>query len=183
MIYELIAFGGIVFWTIVAAALLATLLFLKGFAEGDRIGTAIGCTVIFGGFLFAFSDFPSIDLQSAAIGLGAYIAIALVWASARWFFFLRKIRDFVLNNKEMSRTKIDSELAYKFDTRSFPPTASEHSGRLWFWSMYWPLDMLAETLTGPLNWIYDHFVLVFSSISRRVFSGVTLPPREGGPGL
>lgn len=178
MVYDLIEFGGFVFWTVVVAGIVVTVLALQGRHSGERLGSAVALTVLFGGALYAFSDFPEINWRSAGLAVAAYLVIGLAWASTRWFLFLKKIRDFVKENSHLSRSELTSKLAYDFDTRRFPPAPSEHSGRLWFWSMFWPLDALCETLTGPLNWIYDRFVLVFSSISKRMFAGVELPEEE-----
>lgn len=176
MIYDLITFGGFVFWTLVAFALILVLWVISSQRSKDKLGASLLIVGLFSALLYAFSDFPELDPKRALLGVAIYVAIGLAYASARWFFFLRSVRDFVLSNKMiMSSRDLRSKLAFNYEVHAFPPTASDNSSRLWFWSVFWPLDLVERTVAGPVGFIYDRFVLVFSSISRAMFKGVELP--------
>lgn len=174
MIYDLIQFGGVVFWTLVAAFLIFVVFLLKGERDEGKLGGTLIVTLIFGSALFFFSDFPRVNPTVALLSVGAYLAVGLFYASTRWYLFLRQMRQFIAKHSQLSRSEMVSKLAYSFNTHRFPPTPGEHSEKLWFWSLFWPLDIASKVLTV----IYDRFVLIFSSISRSMFKDVSLPDEK-----
>lgn len=175
MIFDLLVFGGAIFWAFIAFALVTILMVTRRSEPNHRLAPAIILSMIFGALILAFCDPPGVTLTNVFIGLAAYAIGGLVWASARWFLLLRAIRDCVSQNLDLKRSELTSKLFREFGSATFPPAPSAYSSRLWFWSMFWPLDLLGEALTGPLNWLYSNFVMVFSAISRRMFDGVELP--------
>ena len=93
MIYDLITFGGFIFWTVVAVMALTFIWAVSSHEpNGDKLGISIGLTVVFGLALFCFSDLPELDVERALMTVGAYLVSGLVYASTRWYLLLRDVR-------------------------------------------------------------------------------------------
>jgi hypothetical protein len=95
MLLGFLAFGGLWFWLVTAAFVIAMLAFI----EYEKPIVATCNVVLFALVMMAFSDIsPSMEwvksnLITIAEWIGLYFVIGIVWAVVKWAFFLMNQRD------------------------------------------------------------------------------------------
>jgi len=105
--------------------------------------------------------------------LGAiYIGVGLAWSLAKWFFFVRDIREQYLAFLEEKKA---GKKANWFHT-DVPPKASRHKGEIISWIGYWPISIVwtlfDDFLTKVFRHVYDLFAGTFQRISNAQFKGI-----------
>lgn len=118
-----------------------------------------------------------IDPWFAAKAVGTYFAIGLAWGTARWVHLLRSVRQYRADSDHLTRDQFMNGLRTNFQMSYFPPRASDdnNQSRLYNWTIYWPVNIAVNLFSGPLTWIWNNFVLVFSGLSNIMFKGVEAP--------
>lgn len=123
MFYELIMFGGVLFWALFALLCIFELVWV----ETDSVG---GLGFIIGLALFyAFSQPPIIGWQ----WIVSYLVIGLVWFFVMFHWNLSKVRKYLKDNPEMKEKTIygwDVDIRHIYDTE---PSFSNFVDRLFAW--------------------------------------------------
>lgn len=175
MLFDVLVFGGAIFWTIIGLATLSILLFSgeeSSFTAGAWI-TILAATVI-----VALTPIPPIDWGRIVTGLLAYLVVGAVWATTRWYLLLQKVKKLIHNLGDQSRKKVMDALRTQVHPRiwDYPPEPSRLSDDIWFWFVFWPFDVVGKVVTKPLSRIYYALTNSFSLMTDKVLGDVKLPP-------
>jgi hypothetical protein len=153
---QIFTFGTIWFWIL---ALVSSIFIIK-YTEDDEDN--YGASIIFVltmVILYFFGNsefFKNLGLiiiqtpEKFLITIGCYLVIGLLWSIAKWFFFLRKIRD-------------DYDPSYS-SFRISNYKASNHKERITHWMMYWPLSAVWTLINDPFKRMFDEIFRKFSSL-------------------
>lgn len=189
MIFSLLAFGTLWFW-IVTALFVVTMLALT---EYEKPFWATITLLIFLSLITTFSvpealGWVAANLSTIAMWFGIYLVTGVVWAAAKWWFYL-------LNQREIYETKrekflndqnpvgpgnpvaIDTTNRDKFLRtldKKFPPLPSENKSRIILWMSYWPFSAAWTLVNDPLKrlwrFLYTQISATLERMSRSVFS-------------
>lgn len=167
MIYELLVFGGVLFWSI--AGLVG--LIVAGCIYSDEPKSATIALGLALALTYAFTDVSAFSLPSiwdlAQYG-AAYIFIGIVWALAKWFMFMRKVRALADEYAVLSKQTyigsyyktVKGYVRYKCDESQWPvidnmpPKASDHTGSQLSWLAYWPISLVIFILDKPVRKVF-----------------------------
>jgi hypothetical protein len=112
---------------------------------------------------------------------GIYVGVGLGWGVAKWYFFVRDIREQYVAYKAELVAKQTKDLKYCLDNRfghDIPPRASRHKGEIVSWISYWPISvvwtLLDDFLKKLFHRVYDLFAGVFQRISNAQFKDITI---------
>lgn len=167
MIYELLVFGGVLFWSI--AGLVG--LIVAGCIYSDEPKSATIALGLALALTYAFTDVSAFSLPSiwdlAQYG-AAYICIGIVWALAKWFMFMRKVRALADEYASLPEghwgkstyRKLKEYVRYKCGQsqwpliQNMPPRASDHTASQFSWLAYWPISLVIFILDKPVRKIF-----------------------------
>lgn len=195
MLFEWILIGGIAFW-IISSIEIITLMALsinrKDFAAICSLIVYIAVLTVLGN-MHPFS-FIANNWLFCLIALGAYVAVGIVWGFVKWFFFLRKYKEYVdhsfnqfVESKNIPAEEIKSEKTkssfshyfanyqrhsrlseFKTDWDSsilrVVPRASDYSSRISNWMMFWPISIIWSILDDLLINMWREIYNFFSGI-------------------
>ncbi len=121
-----------------------------------------------------------------------YLAIGVVWAFAKWFFFLFKVRDALKDYREKHDIKGAMTEDQRRDFLSWSPhyshrqygnstevtpQAKHNKQRIVGWMTWWPFSMPWTLINDPIkrlfDFIYRRIVSVFQAMSDQIFKGLT----------
>lgn len=188
---EFLIFGGLFFWLFVGFA--GFLLMLSVHRE-QPLG--IFWVLLLGAIVLqVFSDFKPFTWMAdhpkyTLIGVGAYIAVGVIWTFVRWFLFTLKASElyaekrkefikrecqgtFKPEHKEALNTYINrSQFIYRFGG-TMPPQPGRNKHRIFIWLIMWPLDGLWTLINDPVirlfNFIYGIIAKALEGISAKRF--------------
>lgn len=180
MIFNAIAFGGVLFWTIVGVftLIIATQI------NGNRTGLASITLIAAIGLIIGFTSAPIRWLLDNPVyilyGFGAYLGAAMVWATVKWrAFYLPKIfeayeahRKKWLASRELKEMPADPQVREQFakNAREYgvdvsrTRMVSHNKGRITTWMIFWPFSLI-ETFFG------DFLSRVFTTLYKMVAGG------------
>lgn len=179
MIYELLVFGGVLFWSI--AGFFG--LIFAGFIYSDEPKPATIALVLALALTYAFTDVSAFSLPSIwdLAGYGAaYICIGIVWALAKWFMFMRKVRALADEYAAFSSwirnayKSVKAYVRYKCGQsqwpliKNMPPKASDHTGSQLSWLAYWPVSLVIFILDKPVRKVFTLLNEGLSGIYNRI---------------
>lgn len=100
-------------------------------------------------------------------GILAYFVIGTGWGVIKWFFFVLRERDKVLE-------KVKNRILPQRETIR-APEAVDHKERIITWMAYWPFSMLWTLINDPVRrafeWIYRRIGKFMQDISDKIFKG------------
>lgn len=209
MLLSLFLFGTIWFWLLLGAAAL----FIGICVSRDSFGKATLCLFGFFGALTLFGDFNVLHWlahngTSFLIGLGFYLAVGVFWSFAKWFFFVRRLRDEYLERRRAFLDRNDvrgdvipdqlkkrwaAEIEQSWSRRgqtTYPPRARTYKGKITAWMAYWPWSLVVTMIDDPLRKLFNAlFRMVqgaFQGVSDNAFRGLkddfNIPTDASKPG-
>lgn len=171
MLFELIAFGGIVFWIFAAVIVLA----LASLVHDEKPGRAALLLIVSFALIVAFTNIPIMDIVKnhpsyIGYGLGAYIAGAAIWALIKWrLFYLPKVfekyealrANFI---KRRGLEEIGTDPQVIADLKKFMAdnyfnidkvrAVSQNKARITTWMFYWPFSLIATFFGDFLDRVF-----------------------------
>jgi hypothetical protein len=193
MWYELLIFGGWIFWLYVT---LATALFLICAEHDDKSVPTIAVMVLFLTIWFFFGDlwqlivedpWQCIDWSVAWLGVGA------LWSFPRWIILLHRARteykaSFKLWSEDENEHKMHWFASYGFRSLAseygldttyeygvlvlVPPTFEHNQSRLVNWILLWPWSMAWTLIRDGFYRLLDAFSGLYQRISAWMFKGL-----------
>lgn len=95
-----------------------------------------------------------------------YIVAGVVWAFAKWFFFL-------LNKKELIKDRNWNHYGHT-DIDDYIPKAKNNKSRIMSWMMYWPFSGIWTLINDPVKKafqvVYSNIESYFDGLSQRIFA-------------
>jgi len=195
MLVSLFLFGTVWFWLLLGAAAL----FIGICVNRESFGKATLCLLGFFGALTLFGDFNVIHWlahngTTFLIGLGVYLAVGVLWSFAKWFFFVRRLRDEYLDRRRAFldqngvsgdvipdglKARWTQEINQSWQQRrqtTYPPRARDYKGKITAWMTYWPWSLVVTMIDDPIRKLFSAlFRMVqgaFQGISDNAFKGV-----------
>lgn len=183
MITTFILLGGFYFWVSILAALGFGIFLVEkenGFAATIALLLELGILVLFSDVpIFVWIAANQMLLIYCLIG---YFIIGIMWAIAKWYFYVLDRRDEALIIKEDHPSLNREDLIRKITTStryndlSFPPNAKEHKADFLRWSSYWPLSITWSLLNDIISriWttIYSYITGILQKISNKIFKEI-----------
>lgn len=176
MIYDLVTFGGFIFWGFFAFVVFIIMCLREA---REPFGGGFWVAVVFAAIVAAISPIPEFTWATVGICVVAYLIAGICWSTGRWYYFLRAVRSLVLNHSEDSENTVQWELEHQIipSVGYYPPTVHRYSSNIWYWLVFWPVDALYTSLHGPWTWVHENLIQVFSVMQRKMLSGVELPKK------
>jgi hypothetical protein len=192
--FALFAFGTLGFWLVSAVAFVALVLaveFRRSFFSGIfLILTLTFLDVVAHISVVSYSLHHPLSALYMALG---YIVVGTVWATVKWYLYLRKSYHQTLASREKWATsgtgcrdyatfsakanaiqKADLE-KYLQGLDSYNPKVSKHKSSIIFWMTYWPFSVAGSVLTdffrGIFNRVYMEIAAFLQRMSDRTFAG------------
>lgn len=186
MVASLIAFGGIIFWLILAAYVIAVILCIE--SDGKSIlSWPITLTLVLAGLFYLMyraplaERFGGFTLGGALSVFGLYLVAGIVWSFFKWFKFLKnakkKYDKEVLRVEDVNKDKKakgqDKYCIPPPNIEYYIPLASENKEQLSCWILFWPFSglryMMGNLLVDLLHAITDAFAGTYNKISYKIF--------------
>lgn len=121
MIYELLAVGSVVFWSVVAFGVLVASATIResleeGVSGGGGAFVCLGLTAIVIAALSAFNPFLWLwhNPQTAAYGIVVYVVIGAIWSALKWWRFVHRRAE----KLRVSKPEIDQQVVGHLDKRA-----------------------------------------------------------------
>jgi hypothetical protein len=189
MYHSFLIFGTFWFWFMVVIGWIAITAILEVHTELDRHpdeggGSWATAVVILGvaAYFFLGSDVHvkttfNFLMDNPLITVGgvlAYFLTGILWAFAKWHFFLNRIRE------EFDE---DCKNGREYKIKDFEiPKAGDYKNRITTWISYWPISMSWTVLDDPLKKIAHNIYLkcgkIFDSMSVNKFKDVEQRKQE-----
>jgi hypothetical protein len=192
MLIEALAVGTFWFWALVVGVNVGLLAWIEnecgGWATWGVIATLaafqfLGDVPVFGWVVAN----PHVVLA----GAGAYLLVGVLWATARWWFHVKKARrlydelraGFVAKHGLDPAAPIPDHLKQEFwnavrygdDKVELKPKVADHKERIYLWLGFWPWSMTWTLINDPvmraIRWAYDSIKATLQRISDRVWKG------------
>lgn len=182
MLWELLAFGGILFWIIVGVVVLA----ITALIHDEKIWRAAGVLIVTLAVLALFTNVPKIIATIPPIWylyvIGGYLIAAPIWAVIKWrgFFLPALFEQYdALRSKFLEtagpkgeplndfpadpavKDKFNNLNEVKWLNINSARMVRRNKARITTWMIYWPFSLL-ETFLG------DFLARVFSAIYKRI---------------
>lgn len=169
MIWSILALGGIIFWGL---TILAVIVAASGLAS-NKLSVAWWTTVAYTAVILLFSNFSFQEYlpkstSEALMYVGGFIVAGAVWAIAKWWLLLLKIRkhydqfraehfrsngitEIDVNDRDAFLSKATRYVEGKLnlDFNRLPPAVTEFKGLITTWILLWPLSVIG-TVVGDL---------------------------------
>lgn len=192
MIFEMIVFGGVLFWLIAGALILLAIACINwdnGIAAGAWLTLAVAVTVL-------FTDAPigrwfSEHGSTALLAVPAYLFAGAAWAIVKWQFFVLRIRRWcerwMEKNPGKSRNNLETAAGYEFiqDGNCYlalPPDPKEFGSRIGRWIGYWPFsivaDVIGDGLAKLIETVRGGLSGAMRALSGRAFKDFEAPPAD-----
>lgn len=197
MIYELISFGGVIHWALIAVFFLVITQIV---AEEESVMAPLWLVVILGALTYAFTDakIPEVTWVEVLVTPLSYLFTGVMWAMLKWTILVRKISiysqttDFTYepanyevgrvsqeelerrNRLEMIYDKFCPNDLHSYHDFSLPPEASQFRTRITSWMAFWPVSILVTMLW----FVPDLFSKLFNTLSG-VFNKISSSTYEG----
>jgi len=188
---ELILFGGIFWWLIIAVWFVAMALMIEANDSWHATWISLVC---FGALWWAtggHNPFPWLGRhwQDLLMGALAYFVLGGMWSIIKWWFYLHKRANYYEENIKPDLEKkwsgfVDSQkAAYKNDFKNYvqanvydmPPDVKNHKGDIMMWMCWWPMSLLGSVFSDLLHnifqWIYRMLSTMLANMAKRVFAG------------
>lgn len=186
MFYELLTFGSVLFWLVLAVPA-TTFLFLV-FSEQSpfwglvALGTALG--IVFGLTSGHGLEFPSLEML--LIGGLVWLLGGAVYSTVSWYLTVVEIRAAVAEfdrdsewddyncEYRVGRNNLNDTLYYEFypdefDGVKIPPRPSQFKTRITNWILFWPVLGIFKVIRNPLEFISESI----GRIGRGVYNSLT----------
>lgn len=99
----------------------------------------------------------------------AYIAGGAVYSVIKWCIELYRLRQEVLGKPEKDRTWA---AARRFGSSSYPPKASENKSTLFWWAVFWPINLVwtlvADVAREAWDWLYRKFGAIYDRLAKAI---------------
>ncbi len=178
MVYELLTFGGVLFWIAFAVAVLV----ISAFIADDKVGKASFGLILMIAFLIAFTNTPIVSTVKehpiyVLYGLGAYLGVAAIWATIKWrLFYLPKLfgryeairADFLAEKEltEMPAGPIRDQFNKLHEVQRLNINTNRmvryNKGRITSWIVFWPFSLIGTFFGDFLLRMFDY---VYRAIS------------------
>jgi hypothetical protein len=196
MLFELMIFGGVVFWVLFIIFSVIMILCLENDAEPFSMvlvfSVFLVATVLFTDFWVLFSERPVVSTLCAIVG---YIVGGVAWAMPKWFFLLLDmrrrlviLRDNFLNAYGIEGTQVPDKLAEEYsnviydehnfrkyglrysikERRVIPPKFSENRDQVLVWMCFWPWNALWTIIENPVKWIFEAVLDALQSLFQKI---------------
>jgi len=195
MWFELLIFGGWIFWLFIA---LATVLFLACAEHDNKSSATIGAAVLFFVVWFFFGDLWALvaaDPWQCLYWPAAWLGIGTLWSLPRWMILLHRART---EYKESHRIWLEAndhkenwfesyrfrDLANRYgldvitinktppEYKLVSPTFEHNRERLVNWILLWPWSMMWTLIRDGFYRLLDNFSKVYQRISVWMFRGL-----------
>ena len=177
MAWELLAFGGVMFWTILGVIGLI----ITTQVHNERVGWAAFTFIAIIAALILFTNVPKLLANATLLdyveGILLYFALAGIWAIIKWRgFFLpslfrryNDLREDFLFRKKLNEMPADPTVIKDFNdqygVQSLNINANRmvrnNKGRITTWMIFWPFSLL-ETFVG--DFLANMFDRIYRSI-------------------
>jgi hypothetical protein len=177
---SLLIFGSVWFWIVALITLGSIVWFLESALLRNRDNgggmNVTGALIVFGVLYYLFGSKQHIvngfeyirDHPASILGwIALYLFIGVIWAFIKWYFFLLKRKDQLIDEKK-----------YSSDKTIKIPTAAENKFRILTWMNYWMFSVIWTVLDEPVkrffNFIFKRFEAWFDKISKSIFNDVNV---------
>lgn len=111
----------------------------------------------------------------------AYLGVGVVWGVAKWFFYLMRVRDKLVEyraqNDITGAMTLEQQTAFRranyISSPSIPPEVKDSKGRVIFWMIYWPFSapwtLINEPVARFFNFVYNRIAGMLQGMSDRLF--------------
>jgi hypothetical protein len=183
MYHSFLIFGTVWFWLMIGAVWIIITAILETHTElskhhdegGGSWATVVMVIALAAYFLVGSDEHLKtafnflVDNPVLTIGaVAAYFLTGVLWAFAKWYFFLSRIRE---DFDESLKLQISSKIK-NFEI----PQARDYKNRIVTWISYWPISLSWTVLDDPLKKIAHNIYLkcgkIFDSISFNKFKDV-----------
>lgn len=185
--------GTVAFWVIVVLSFIVMTYLLDFDNDDETHGTLITITFIVTVVLLGFVNkgpvntfIHNLHFSGLIVIIMFYIAIGIVWSFVKWYLFLLKRRDELIEREEKSKqfrgidgsSKVSSVPARSaMIKREDIPLAKDNKSRIVLWISYWPWSAFWTLLNDPIrkffNLIYVKISKLYQKISDSVFRDIT----------
>ena len=191
MLFSLFVIGTFWFWLLLGAAALCVGVCVTRESFGKATLFMLGTFLA----LALFGDFNVLHwLRGHAaeflVWFAAYFAIGTAWSVAKWWFFVRRVRDEYderkrefLRNHDVQGEAIPENLKARWreqmgqphgylarnsSVRTFPPRARDYKGKITAWMVYWPWSMLVTLIDDPIRKLFSAIFRAIQGVYQRI---------------
>jgi hypothetical protein len=179
MISDFITSGtiGFVIFTILFLVFIIAALEVDTYTEKDKGGGFLATVIVIGAFVCYYFFGSSQQIHDLFFYFKAHIGIAIgffllyfvfgvVWSFFKWFFFLRRRRDNLLNIHRVKANGLNIDDI---------PLAKDNTNRLASWITYWPFSAIWTLLNDPVRkfvrFLVETFGGFYDRMSQSAFEG------------
>jgi hypothetical protein len=104
--------------------------------------------------------------------IAGYVALGVVWSFVKWFIFIRKKKDKIMEKHKDKTTFTEYDARDIKYAISSSLSVSNHKGKIISWMTYWPISLLWNMINDPVRkmftFIYGRVQGMYGKMSARI---------------